>query len=122
MVDVTTLPARITTFFRQLWHQLDGWVQATQVPAQVRDVDYMGLFTNPFFLVPFGLFVGYLLFRQALRDLIIVIIILGVWYATGTDYMHTLVVGDEIQLVKVLPVVFGGAGLLALVIYLLFGR
>ncbi len=36
--------------------------------------------------------------------------------------MNTLIVGDELQLAKVLPVVFGGAALLGLVIYMYFGR
>jgi hypothetical protein len=36
--------------------------------------------------------------------------------------MQTLVVGEELQVNKVLPVLFGGAAILGIVIYLLFGR
>jgi hypothetical protein len=48
--------------------------------------------------------------------------IMGVWYASGTPYMQTLVVNGEVQVAKVLPVVFGGAAILGLIIYLLLGR
>jgi hypothetical protein len=36
--------------------------------------------------------------------------------------MQTLVVNGELQVNKVLPVLFGGAALIGLIIYLLFGR
>jgi hypothetical protein len=36
--------------------------------------------------------------------------------------MNTLLVGNIVQLDKILPVVFGGAVVLGFVIYLLFGR
>ena len=48
--------------------------------------------------------------------------ILGMWWASGTTYMQTLVVDGELQINKVLPVLFGGAAVLGLVIYLLIGR
>jgi len=36
--------------------------------------------------------------------------------------MNSLIVGDELQMEKVLPVFFGAAVLLGFVIYLFFGR
>ena len=36
--------------------------------------------------------------------------------------MQTLVKGDELQISKVLPVIFGGAAALGLVVYLLISR
>ena len=60
--------------------------------------------------------------KKAVRDLIILGAVLGIWYASGTAYMQTLVVGGELQVSKVLPVLFGGAAILGFVIYLLFGR
>lgn len=82
----------------------------------------MGLFTNPWFLVPFVALVVYLLYKQAFRDLIIISIFVAVWWISGTDYMHTLTVGGILQMNKILPVAFGGAAVLGFVIYLLFGR
>ena len=99
-----------------------GWMKSTHIPQQIKDVDYVGLFTNPWFLVPFIALILYLLYKQAFRDLIIVIIFVAVWWVTGTDYMQTLTVNGILQMNKVLPVVFGGAGVLAFVIYMLFGR
>ncbi|MCX5869092.1 MAG: hypothetical protein NTY00_00340 [Deltaproteobacteria bacterium] len=99
-----------------------AWIESTHIQQQIKDVDYAGLFTNPWFLVPFVALVIYLLYKQAFRDLIIVFIFVAVWWISGTDYMHTLTVGGILQMNKVLPVVFGGAAVVALVIYMLFGR
>lgn len=98
------------------------FVEWTQLGKQIKDVDFAGLFTNPWFLVPFVVLVGYLLYKKAFRDLIILGAIMGAWYASGTPYMQSLVVNGELQVSKVLPVLFGGAALLGLVIYLLLGR
>ncbi|BDD87045.1 hypothetical protein [Desulfofustis limnaeus] len=99
-----------------------GFLESTRLIDQVRDVDYVGLFTNPWFLVPFIALVGYFLYKQKWRDLIFVAIFIGIWWVSGTHYMQTLVVGDELQVSKVLPVLFGGAVVLGIVIYLIFGR
>lgn len=97
-------------------------LQETHLPEQIKEVDFPGLFSNPWFLVPFVLLVGWLLYKKAVRDLIILGAVMGIWYASGTAYMQTLVVGGELQVSKVLPVLFGGAAILGFVIYLLFGR
>ena len=99
-----------------------SWVESTYIPDQVKDVDIVGLFSNPWFLVPFIFAVGYLLFKQSWKDLIVIAIFIAVWWVSGTEYMNTLVVGDELQINKILPVLFGGAGILGFVIYMFFGR
>lgn len=104
------------------WESVAGLLEKTHLPEQIKDVDFAGLFSNPWFLVPFIALVSYFIWKQAFRDLIIMALLLGVWYATGTSYMQTLVVGDELQVNKVLPVLFGGAVVLGVIIYLLFGR
>ena len=98
------------------------FIDSTKLPEQVKEVDYVGLFTNPWFLVPFIALVVYLLWKQKWRDMVFLAIFIGVWWVSGTDYMKTLVVGEELQVKKVLPVMFGGAAILGVVIYLLFGR
>ncbi len=109
-------------FLTESFDSIMALVDATNLPQQIREVDGPGLIRNPWFLVPAVGLIGYLLYRKAIRDLIILLLIGGMWYSTGTEYMQTLVVGEHLQLSKVLPVVFGGAGALALIIYLLFGR
>lgn len=99
-----------------------SFLDSTKLPQQITDVDYIGLFTNPWFLVPFIGFVGYLIYKAKWRDIIFVIIFILIWWVSGTDYMQSLVVGEELQVNKVLPVLFGGAVILGIVIYLLFGR
>ena len=99
-----------------------SWVDSTHVVEQVADVDYVGLFTNPWFMVPFVAVVLYLIYKQSFKDLIIITIFIAVWWVSGTAYMGTLVVGDELQVGKVLPVLFGGAAVIGFVIYMFFGR
>ena len=104
------------------FNKIVAFVNDTNLPQQIGDVDYVGLFTNPWFLVPFIAIIGWMVWKQKWRDILFVIIFIGVWIVSGTEYMQTLVVGEEVQLKKVLPVMFGGAVVLGIVIYLLFGR
>lgn len=98
------------------------WINATHIPEQISQVDASGLFTNWYFLVPFICLIAYLLYKQAFTNIILIAIGIGVWFFTGTRYMHELVVNGEIQMDKVLPVAFGTIIVLGVVIYLLFGR
>ena len=101
---------------------ISDFIQSTQVLQQFKEVDAVGLFTNPWFLVPFICLIGYMLYKQDFKEIIVIIIGFGCWHISGTEYMQTLIVGDEIQLHKVLPVVFGAACVLGVIIYLYFGR
>lgn len=105
-----------------LWNGFVTWVDSTHVFEQIRDVDFVGLFTNPWFLVPFIVLIAYMLFKQAWRDIALITIFVGVWWVSGTPYMKTLVVGNELSIEKILPVVFGGAITLGVVIYLLISK
>lgn len=108
----------MSDFFKIIFDFFDQ----THVFEQIKDVDAVGLFTNPWFLVPFIGMMGYLVFKKSWRDIIILSIFIAVWWVSGTDYMQSLIVNGELQISKVLPVVAGGAAALGIVIYLLFGR
>lgn len=97
------------------------WLQSTHVPEQVKNVD-LAIFTNPWFLVPFVALIGYLFWKQAFNELIIIGIFLIAWWLSGTEYMQTLVVDGELQIKKVLPVLVGASAVLGFIIYLFFGR
>ncbi len=99
-----------------------GWFESTHLQQQIAEVDFIALFTNPWFIVPFGILIAYLVYKQSWKDLVIIGLLVGVWWVSGTPYMGTLIVNGEVQIAKILPVVFGGAAALGLVIYLLFGR
>ncbi len=105
-----------------IFSTVGGWLEATGLPQQLQEVDVVGLFSNPWFLIPFIGIVGYKIYKQAFRDLIVLVLLVGVWYATGTPYMQDLVVGDKLDMNKVLPVMFGGAAVLGVIIYMFFGR
>jgi hypothetical protein len=66
--------------------------------------------------------IGWWVYKQAFKDIVIVIIFIGIWYLTGTEYMATLIVDGELQIGKILPIMFGGAALLGAVVYMYFGR
>ncbi len=97
-------------------------IRSTQVPEQLKNVDYSGLFHNPWFIVPAALIVVYLIYKKEFNFLVIGAVVTGIWLFTGTDYMSSLVVGGEIQIGKILPVVFGGAMALIIIVYLLLNR
>ncbi len=122
MVDVGAIAGSISDAVGPVIDKVTAWIQATNLPEQIREVDYVGLFTNPWFLVPFICLVVYQIYKMAFRDMVIMALIFGVWFASGTQYMQTLVVGDELQVSKVLPVLFGGAVVMGIIIYLIFGR
>jgi hypothetical protein len=106
----------------EIWTKICNWFESTHLHEQIKGVDYVGLFTNPWFYVPFGLMIVYMIVKQKWKDIVIVAIFVGVWWVSGTPYMDTLIVRGEIQIEKILPVIFGGAGAMGVVIYLLFGR
>ncbi len=105
-----------------MWDSFLNWLDAIKVIDQIKDVDAAGLFTNPWFLVPFILVIGYLIYKQAWRDIILIAILIGVWWVSGTTYMRTLVQGDQLSMEKILPVFFGGGITLGIVVYLLIRR
>lgn len=102
--------------------QIAAWFESTHLSEQINEVDFAALFTNPWFIVPFGCLVIYLLYKQSWKDLIIISVFIAVWWVSGTEYMDSLIVDGVLQIEKILPVVFGGAAALGLVIYLLFGK
>ena len=112
------LTDKVGGFFEKIWDV----VKLTNIPQQISDVDSGGLFTNAWFMVPFVAFIGWQIYRQAFKDIIVVVLIVGLWWVSGTHYMQTLIIGDELQIGKVLPVMFGGAAALGLIIYMYFGR
>jgi len=122
MVNAGAIAGTILEKIGSFFSLIGGLLQSTHLPEQIKSVDIAGLFSNPWFLIPFIAFVGYMIYKQAFRDLFVAALFMGVWYISGTHYMQTLVVGNELQVNKVLPLLFGGAVVVGLVIYLYFGR
>ena len=102
------------------FNKIIEFIHSTKVLQQFKDVDALGLFSNPWFLVTLICLLGYMAYKQNFRE-IIIIIGLGCWHISGTDYMATLIVDDEIQLAKVIPVVFGATCILGVIVYMYFG-
>ncbi len=96
-------------------------VKSTNIPQQIEEVD-LALFANPWFMVPFVALIAWWIYKQHFKDIVVVLIFIGIWYVSGTEYMQTLIVNGELQIGKILPVMFGGAAVLGIVVYMYFGR
>ena len=98
------------------------FISNTSVPAQVKAVDAAGLFTNPWFLAPFVLFVGYQLYKQSMNALVLTGVAIGLWLFTGSPLTRNLIVDGQLQIGKILPVAGVGLVALGIIIYFLFMR
>jgi len=96
------------------------WFHATQIPEQIQNVEVLALFQNPYFLVPFIGMIIYFLYKQAVNNLLIMAICIGLWIFTGTDMVQSAVVAGEIQIGKVLPVIGVGMAGMGALVYLVF--
>jgi len=106
----------------EFFSKIADWFESTHIDQQLRDVDYMGILVNPWVMVPFALMIAHMLYKQRWTQIIVTGVGIGVWYFSGTDYANSLLVDGEIDIQKILPVMFGGAAALGFVVYLLFGR
>jgi len=102
--------------------RVSEWITDTQVLEQIRSVDADALFHNPYFLVPFICVVIHQLYKQAINNLAIMALCIGLWYFSGTDYVRGAVVGGEVQIGKILPIAGVGVAGIAVLIYLVFIR
>lgn len=121
MPDVETTAGKAAEKADSFWAKIVNFAESTKIPQQIEDVD-LGIFTNPWFMVPFIAMIGWWLFKKEFKSIIVAGIFLGIWYLTGTEYMQTLIVDGELQIGKILPIMFGGAAILGFVVYMYFGR
>lgn len=99
-----------------------AWVNHTQVLPQFRAVDVSGLFHNPYFLVPFICLMIYYLYKQAINNLVITALFLGLWYFSGTDFVKSSVVNGEVQIGHIIPIAGIGVLVIGILVYLVFMR
>ena len=121
MPDVGTTAGKAADKADSIFAKIADIANSTHIPQQVGDVD-LALFTNFWFMIPFVALMGWWLFKKNFRDIVLVILFIGVWYLSGTEYMQTLIVDGELQIGKILPIMFGGAAILGFVVYMFFGR
>ena len=121
MPDVKGVANEATEKAGGFFDKIKEYADTTHIPQQLNDVD-LELFTNPWFLVPFVALMGWWLFKKEFKSIVIVLIMIGIWWASGTEYMQTLIVDGELQIGKILPIMFGGAAILGFVVYMFIGR
>ena len=98
------------------------FIHGTHIIEQIREVDAGGLFANPWFLVPLVMLVMYWLYKQAVNNLVILALCIGLWIFSGSPYAQGMIVDGELQLDKILPVAGVGVTALAVLVYLFFIR
>ena len=121
MPDVGTAAGKAAETTDSIFTKIGDIANSTHIPQQIADVD-LALFTNPWFMIPFVALIGWWLFKKNFRDIALAACFIAVWYLSGTEYMQTLIVDGELQIGKILPVMFGGAAVLGFVVYMFFGR
>ncbi len=104
------------------YEELTAWIDSSALHQQIQNVDVVGLFTNPWFIVPLLVFVCYSLFQKNFIALFFTGLAIGVWYLCGTDYMKELAGAGGPNMSKILPVLgVAAVGTVALILFL-FGR
>ncbi len=98
------------------------WVNSTNLPQQINDVDVKGLFSNVYFLVPFIGIIGHMLYKKEFKSILILGLCIGLWVFSGSSFMQDLIVDGEMQLDKVLPVLAVWVVAIGIFIYILFIR
>ncbi|MDR3088325.1 MAG: hypothetical protein LBU39_00715 [Desulfobulbaceae bacterium] len=103
-----------------VWQGFLEKFQATEVPRQLLEHDLAGLCHNPWFLVPLGLLLLWMVYRNAWRDIAIVALILGLWWFSGSEFMDGTVVDGKPILGKLVPVIGVFLAAVIIIAYLLF--
>ncbi len=104
------------------YEELTEWIDSSSLHQQIQSVDVTGLFSNPWFLVPFLIFVFYSLWKKNFAELFFAGMAIGVWYLCGTEFMSGLVNEAGPNQDKILPVVGVGAALALVIVIFIFGR
>ena len=111
--------AAIKSFFMFFMPVID-FIISTKVPEQVENIDYKGLFSNGWFLIPYLAIIGWNIYKKAINALIVIILLTGAWAFCGTPYMQDVLGREEIALEAVLPLVVGACTILAIIVYIFF--
>ena len=59
----------------EIFTKIANWFESTHIDEQLRTVDYMGLLTNPWFIVPFAVAIVYMLYKQRWTRLLITAVV-----------------------------------------------
>ena len=110
----------VLEFFKTVLGPVWDFFVSTKVPEQIDSIDPKGLFTNPWFLVPFIAGLAWEVYKTQFVNIIIILLLMGSWAFFGTPYMKDLAAQDEIELGAILPLVAGACAVLAIIVYLLF--
>ncbi|MDT8334363.1 MAG: hypothetical protein RQ753_01570 [Desulfurivibrionaceae bacterium] len=106
--------------FLMFFKPLVDFIVATKVPEQIDNIDYKGLFSNAWFLVPYIALLAWNVYKQALNSLIIIVLLTASWAFFGTPYMEEIISRDEVPLEAVLPIVGGACVVLGYIVYRIF--
>ncbi|MBU0484568.1 MAG: hypothetical protein KKB30_08660 [Proteobacteria bacterium] len=98
------------------------FIRETKVLDQIENIDAGGLFSNPYFLVPFGILIAYQIYKVAIDTLIFTGAIFGVWAFCGTDWAQSIIGDGNPDMSKIIPLLLGGVVGIAVLAYVIFFR
>ncbi len=104
------------------YEELTAWIDSSALHQQVQNVDAAGLFTNPWFIVPFLVFVATCLYQKNIMTLVFAGVVIGAWYLCGTELMRGIVGDGGPNMDKIFPVLAVGAVVALVVVIFFFGR
>ena len=106
----------------EFFKSISDFIDETEVIDQIREVAVADLFTNPYFLVPFIIMIGYWIYKKQVNNFAFLGVVGGIWLFSGSPYAQNLIVNGELQLGKVLPVAAVGILAICIIIYVVFIR
>lgn len=98
------------------------FINYTKIPDQINDVDIVGLLSNGWFMLPFLCLLIYQLIKKAVKNIMLIGIVFGLWVFSGTPYVREIKVDGVTQMDKVLPLAVVSFITIGLLIYLFFIR
>lgn len=99
-----------------------GWLDATRLPEQISKVEIGGLFSNPYFLVPFICLIIFILLSRSYKNLLLIGMGIGLWAFSGSEYVKDIMMDGELQLSKIWPVLAVGIGTIGTIVLMVFGK
>jgi hypothetical protein len=102
------------------WRQFTDMLEATAIQRQLLEHDIAGLAVNPWFMVPFCLLILWMIYRKAWRGIVIIALIIGLWWFSGSQFMDGTIVDGKPVLTKLVPVIGVFLVAVAIIAYLLF--
>ncbi|MBU0673851.1 MAG: hypothetical protein KJ950_04340 [Proteobacteria bacterium] len=112
-----TIFALLKDFFA-MFKPLLEFFKSTNIPQQIKEVDYKGLFTNGWFMIPYLAMICWHIYKKDINFIIVILLFSATWAFFGTPYMREILSHDQLQLGDVFPLLLGAVVVLGIIVYI----